>query len=324
MMIFRACAVLLALSAMLVASPGLAQAASPAVVTGPAATIDTGAQQDEIVVTGTTRPERKIDTSISVSSVNAESIGQIAPQSAADLVRYIPGIRSEASGGEGNANISVRGLPVSSGGAKFVQFEEDGIPVLLFGDVEFGTADTFVKADSNIARVEAVRDGSASTAADNAPGAIINFITKDGSVEGGSARIVRGIDFDRTRLDFDSGAYLGDDWKFHAGGFFLYGEGVKKSGLTGENGDQFKANLTRKFADGFIRLDVKFLDDRTPVYLPVPVAYNRTGTTATYSSIPGFSTSSRGRSSRPRCRRCCRSTTTATGSPTAPRTATAP
>jgi hypothetical protein len=157
-----------------------------------------------------------------------------------------------------------------------------------------------------------VRDGSASTAADNAPGAIINFITKDGSVEGGSARIVRGIDFDRTRLDFDSGAYLGDDWKFHAGGFFHYGEGVKKSGLT------------RKFADGFIRLDVKFLDDRTPVYLPVPVAYNRTGTTATYSSIPGFSTSSRGRSSHPRCRRCCRSTTTATGSPTAPRTATAP
>jgi len=285
---FNARAILLASSALLVAPPALAQVAAPTVVTGATATVDTGAQQDEIVVTGTTRPERKIDTSISVSSVNAESIGQIAPQSAADLIRYIPGIRSEASGGEGNANISVRGLPVASGGAKFVQFQEDGIPVLLFGDIAFATADTFVKVDNNIARVEAVRGGSASTAASNAPGAILNFITKDGSIEGGSVGIVRGVDYDRTRLDFDYGAHLGDDWKFHAGGFYHYGEGVKKTGLTGENGGQFKANLTRKLADGFIRLDVKFLDDRSPVYLPVPVAYNRTGTTATYSSIPGF------------------------------------
>ena len=285
---FNARAILLASSALLVAPPALAQVAAPTVVTGATATVDTGAQQDEIVVTGTTRPERKIDTSISVSSVNAESIGQIAPQSAADLIRYIPGIRSEASGGEGNANISVRGLPVASGGAKFVQFQEDGIPVLLFGDIAFATADTFVKVDNNIARVEAVRGGSASTAASNAPGAILNFITKDGSIEGGSVGIVRGVDYDRTRLDFDYGAHLGDDWKFHAGGFYHYGEGVKKTGLTGENGGQFKANLTRKFADGFVRLDVKFLDDRSPVYLPVPVAYNRTGTTATYSSIPGF------------------------------------
>jgi outer membrane receptor protein involved in Fe transport len=278
----------LASTAMFIAAPALAQATAPAAGAGPTATVDTGAQQDEIVVTGTTRPERKIDTSISISSVNAESIGQIAPQSAADLIRYIPGIRSEASGGEGNANISVRGLPVASGGSKFVQFQEDGIPVLLFGDVAFATADTFLKADNNIARVGAVRGGSASTAADNAPGAIINFITKDGKVEGGAVGIVRGVDYDRTRLDFDYGAHLGDDWRFHVGGFYRYGEGVKKTGLTGENGGQFKANLTRTFADGFVRLDVKFLDDRSPVYLPVPAAYNRTGKTSTYGSIPGF------------------------------------
>jgi outer membrane receptor protein involved in Fe transport len=281
-------ALFLASTAILLPVSARAQATAPTAVAGPAAAADTGAQQDEIVVTGTTRAERKIDTSISISSVNAETIGQIAPQSAADLIRYIPGIRSEASGGEGNANISVRGLPVASGGAKFVQFQEDGIPVLLFGDIAFGTADTFVKADNNIARVEAVRGGSASTAASNAPGAILNFITKDGSVEGGSIGIVRGVDFDRTRLDFDYGTHLSDDWKVHVGGFYHYGEGVKKTGLTGENGGQLKANVTRTFADGFIRLDVKFLDDRSPVYLPVPVAFNRSGVDSTYSSIPGF------------------------------------
>ena len=270
------------------ASPLAAQATAPTVVTGPTATVDTGAQQDEIIVTGTARPERKIDTSISVSSVNAETIGQIAPQSAADLIRYIPGIRSEASGGEGNANISVRGLPVASGGAKFVQFQEDGIPVLLFGDIAFATADTFLKADNNVARVEAVRGGSASTAASNAPGAIINFISKDGTVEGGSVGILRGVDYDRTRLDFDYGAHLGDDWKFHVGGFYRYGGGVKETKLITENGGQLKANLTRSFATGFVRFDVKFLDDRAPVYVPVPTLINRNGQEASYGSIPGF------------------------------------
>ena len=291
-------------SAALLASPTWAQAAEPAIpasttpaaatasattaVTRPTGAVDTGAQQEEIIVTGTTRPERKIDTSISVSSVDAASIARIGPQSAADLVRYIPGIRSEASGGEGNANISVRGLPVASGGAKFVQFQEDGMPVLLFGDIAFGTADTFLKADNNIARVEAVRGGSASTAADNAPGAIINFITKDGSVEGGSIGVVRGVDTDRTRFNFDYGQHVGDDWCFHIGGFYHYGEGIKQTGLTGENGGQIKANVTKTFADGFIRLDVKLLDDRSPVYLPVPVAFNRNGATSSYSSISGF------------------------------------
>ena len=283
-----------------IAAPALAQSApntpAPAgppgattsAATSPVAETDSGAQQEEIVVTGTVRPERKIDTSISVSSVNAATIAQLAPQSAADLIRNIPGIRSEASGGEGNANISVRGLPVASGGAKFVQFQEDGIPVLEFGDIAFGTADTFLKADFNVARVEVVRGGSASTAADNAPGAVINFVTKTGETDGGAVQVTRGVDFDRTRLDFDYGGHLGDDWRFHVGGFYHYGEGPKKTGLTGENGSQFKANLTRQFENGFIRFDLKFLDDRTPVYLPVPVAINRNGQDATYSSIPGF------------------------------------
>src|SRR5579859_2760190 len=87
---------------------------------------------EEIVVTATAKPTKKMDTSISVSSLDADQLEQIAPQSSADILRNIPGIRSEASGGEGNANIAVRGLPVASGGGKYVQFQQDGLPVLLF------------------------------------------------------------------------------------------------------------------------------------------------------------------------------------------------
>ncbi|TPG42454.1 TonB-dependent receptor [Sphingomonas koreensis] len=284
-----------------IASPALAQqqdAPPPAQATPPVSAPDDatpaadrsagGVGLNDIIVTGTVRPERKITTSISVSSVDSSAIQQINPQSAADLVRFIPGIRAEASGGEGNANIAVRGLPVASGGAKFVQFQEDGLPVLDFGDISFATADAFVKPDYNVERVELVRGGSASTATSNAPGAIINFISKTGKTDGGAIGVSHGIGFDRTRLDFDYGGHLSSDWRFHIGGFYQNGKGPKSLDYTAEDGGQIKANITHDFANGFIRLDAKYLDDRAPVWLPVPVAIGGTAGDASFSSLPGF------------------------------------
>ncbi len=242
----------------------------------------------DIVVTATARPERRLTTSISVSSIDSGDIARIQPLGSADLLRNVPGLRAESSGGEGNANIAVRGLPVASGGAKFVQFQEDGLPVLDFGDIAFATADTFVRPDSNVERVEVVRGGSASTFTSNAPGAIINYISKTGKVAGGSASITRGIDFDRTRVDAEYGAPLGEDWRFHVGGFFRIGEGAKKIGYTAEKGGQIKGNVTRDFANGYVRVNFKYLDDRAPVYTPVPLSTTGTNSDPKYRSLPGF------------------------------------
>jgi outer membrane receptor for ferrienterochelin and colicin len=112
-----------------------------------------------------------MDSSISVSTLDADQIQTSGAQNAADLLRSIPGIRSESSGGAGNANVSVRGLPVASGGSKYVQYQVDGMPVLEFGDTAFATPDTFLRTDYNIDHVEAVRGGSSSIFASNAPGA---------------------------------------------------------------------------------------------------------------------------------------------------------
>lgn len=266
-----------------------AQVASPpaaAAQAGDAAAADD--QAADIIVTGTARPERRLTTSISVSALDATQIAQAAPLGSADLVRNVPGLRSEASGGEGNANIAVRGLPVASGGAKFVQFQEDGLPVLDFGDIAFATADAFVRPDNNVQRVEVVRGGSASTFTSNAPGAIINFISKTGKTAGGNVAVTRGLDFDRTRIDADYGAPIGEDWSFHVGGFYRIGDGVKKIGYNAEKGGQIKANITRNFANGFVRLNGKFLDDRAPAYIPVPIRVSGTNSDPKFSALPGF------------------------------------
>jgi outer membrane receptor protein involved in Fe transport len=180
--LLHSCVSLAALGLAAVSAPAFAQN-TPA--TAAAAEAET-ASDDEIVVTAVSKGQNKLETSISVSSIGAEAIANAAPRSVAELFRSLPGIRSESSGGEGNANISVRGLPVASGGSKFLQLQEDGLPVLEFGDIAFGNADIFLRSDFNVQRVESVRGGSSSTFASNAPGGVINLISKTGEKEGGA------------------------------------------------------------------------------------------------------------------------------------------
>ena len=272
-----------------VTAPGAAKTAAPPAVTTPADTSD-GLALQEVVVTAIASPRAKLTSSVSISTLTPDQISQSAPTNAADILRNIPGIRAEASGGEGNANISVRGLPVASGGGKFVQFQEDGLPVLQFGDIDFFTPDTVLRADFNIRRVEVVRGGSASTFASDAPGGVFNFISKTGETTGGNIGVTTGLDFDQNRVDADYGGQLGGGWRFHVGGFYREGEGPRTVGYQAENGGQVKANVTHEWDNGdFVRLDFKYLDDRAPVYLPVPLVISGSASDPHVASIPGFS-----------------------------------
>lgn len=177
----------------------------------------------EIVVTGSAKGGSKMTTSVSVSTLDSVALEQTVSTSAAELLRSIPGIRSESSGGESNANLTVRGVPISAGGARYVQFQEDGLPVLQFGDIAFATPDSFVRADMMVKRLEVVRGGSASTLATNAPGGIINFITRKGEEAGGSIGLGYGVDFDQARYDARYGGPLGENTRFEIGGFYRAG-----------------------------------------------------------------------------------------------------
>lgn len=242
---------------------------------------------ETVVVTATANPLSSIRSSVSVSILDPEQIQQSAPGNAAEILNNVPGLLVQSSGGEGNANITARGLPLS-GGAKLMQFQEDGLPVLDFGDIDFATADTFVRADYNLDRLEVIRGGSAATFASNAPGGVFNFISKTGEEEGGKVGLTRGMDYDHTRLDFDYGKPISEQWRFHIGGFFREGEGPRTVGYKAEEGGQLKGNITHDFGTGFIRLNFKLLKDRAPVYLPVPISITGTTSDPHFSSLPGF------------------------------------
>lgn len=230
-----------------------------------------GLKLDQVVLTGTSTQVSKMKQSLSVSSVDAEQMGKIGATNSAELLRSVPGLRSESSGGEGNANVTVRGVPLSAGGSRYVQMQEDGLPVLLFGDISFGTADQFLRADYNVERLEVVRGGSASTLASNSPGGLINFISKTGKESGGSLGLSAGLDHRQWRVDADYGGSLGQGATFHVGGYQRVGEGGRPTGMNVESGGQIKASFTKQLDQGFIRLSVKALDDNTPSFMPVPV-----------------------------------------------------
>lgn len=280
----------------MLAMPGIAtaQVAASPQPAAPQADAATPAQArdatDDIVVTAVAQGTNRLDSSITTSSISSDSLVQRAPRTSGELLRNLPGIRVEASGGDGNANISVRGLPVASGGSKFLQLQEDGLPILEFGDITFGNADIFLRADFNVRTVESVRGGSASTFASNSPGGVINFISKTGEREGGAFQLTGGLDYREYRADFDYGGRLSDSVTYHFGGFYRIGDGQRRVGYDGVAGGQLKANITKSFDNGgYVRLYGKYLDDRAIGYLPNPVRVTGTNANPDYSNVANFS-----------------------------------
>jgi outer membrane receptor protein involved in Fe transport len=243
---------------------------------------------EKIIVTGNSGKKTKMAASVSTSDIGSDSPILATSRSVAEIIKFIPGLHSESSGGDGNANISIRGLPITSGGAKYLQLWEDGLPVFEAGDFAFATADIYMRADSNIDHVQSIRGGSSAILASNSPGGVINFISKTGKEGGGSMAVSKGLTYDNTRVDAEAGHNFGNGWYGHIGGFYRVGEGVRKAGYDVEKGGQIKGNLTREFDGGFVRVNFKYLDDHVIGYMPTPMFVSGTNSNPSFSAIPGY------------------------------------
>jgi outer membrane receptor protein involved in Fe transport len=229
---------------------------------------------DTFVVTAVARPDKsQLESSVSVSLLPMEKLDLFSPRNTAELFRSLPGIRVESTSGEGNANLTIRGLPLADGGSRYVQFQEDGLPVVEFGDIAFGNADVLFRSDLTIGNVESVRGGSAAIFASNSPGGVINMISKDGSKPGGAVALTYGLDFDTMRTEFNYGSPINSGLRFNIGGFYRTGEGQRTTG-SDNGGGQVKLNLTKDLANGHVRFYFKAVDDTAPTYLPAPAKVN--------------------------------------------------
>ena len=254
----------------------------------PAARPPAAAPAEAVFSTGVARGRDRLDSATSTSALRQNEIQLLGARSLADIIRNIPGIRTESSTGDGNSAYTIRGLPLASSGSKYMQIQEDGLPVLEFGDFFNVASDIFIRADFNLAAIEAIRGGSSSTFASNSPGGVINLLSKTGDVRGGAVQITTGLDYDTNRVDFDYGAPLSDTLRFHVGGFYRSGEGPRDVGYNAFEGGQLKFNLTKTFTGGYVRLSGKYLNDKSPQYLSGPVRITGTNDDPTFESYPGY------------------------------------
>ena len=239
----------------------------------------------EVVVTGSSSPRSKLESSVAITTMGAKAIEDRAPSSTAALLQTIPGFVVEASGGEIGNNLFARGIP-SAGAYEYVQIQEDGLPVFEDGALQFANADTFYRLDETVSKMEAVRGGSASIFANNAPGGIINFISKTGQNDFQGRAKFTTSDYGMLRTDLNlSGALIQDKLFFNIGGFYRADNGVRNTGFTANKGGQIKGNITYKFDDDdYLRVNFKHLDDRNTFYLPIPLKSNN----GKVEGIPGF------------------------------------
>ncbi len=250
---------LLATSFAALALPAMAQ------TTDPAKSDVVGLER--VVTTATSSAKSKMRSSVSVTDVDQEQVQALGARTEAEVLLLIPGIRTNPdSGAGGNANISVRGLPISSGGSKYVQLQEDGLPTVQFGDMNFGNNDYWIRFDTNVDHIQTLRGGSSSVFASHAPGAVINYISKTGKQTGGSIGISQGLNFKETRVDGDYGAKLAPDLYYHVGGYYRQGEGARHGTANALLGYQLKGNITKEFngTKGYFRAYFKVLDEHAP------------------------------------------------------------
>jgi outer membrane receptor protein involved in Fe transport len=254
----------------------------------PTARPPVAAPTEAVFSTGVARGRDRLDSATSTSALRQNEIELLGARSLADVIRNIPGIRTESSTGDGNSAYTIRGLPLASSGSKYMQIQEDGLPVLEFGDFFNVASDIFIRTDFNLAAVEAIRGGSSSTFASNSPGGVINLLSKTGDVEGGAIQVTTGLDYETRRVDFDYGAPISDTLRFHVGGFYRSGEGPRRVGYNAFEGGQLKFNITKTFTGGYVRLSAKYLDDRSPQYLSGPVRITGTNDHPVFESFNGF------------------------------------
>lgn len=233
---------------------------------------------EEVVVTGVFDARKRIDASVAISVITEKELKTLAPVSAADLLKNIPGVFVNSSVGEVNNQITVRGTPTvnrpasgSSSGYFYVSMQEDGLPVTNVSGGAIGP-DYYLRSDVNLKRVEAVRGGSSSITGSDAPGGLFNYVSKEGGKKFElNTTLKYGLEGDanpyyRADLGFGGPINAKKDLTYYVGGFYRRSDGARNPGFNLNNGGQVKANLVKTFKGGKLKLYGKILDDKNGVF----------------------------------------------------------
>ena len=239
---------------------------------------------DEVIVTGTAAGAEleKVEASFAITTVSADEITRYSPQSTADLLKLVPGVWSESSGGVSGANVMVRGFP-GGGDAPYLTVQVNGAPLYPISTLAFLENTTMFRIDETVRTVEALRGGPNPVFSNGQPGLTTNFILRQGGEETEGIAKYTTSDYDLRRFDGYVSGPLGEKFYYMIGGYISSSPGLRDAGYNSEEGQQFTVNLTRELDNGEINIFHRQTDDTGQWYLPV--ALNVPGVDAEYNQL---------------------------------------
>ncbi|MGB7213757.1 MAG: TonB-dependent receptor [Gammaproteobacteria bacterium] len=229
---------------------------------------------EEVIVTGTASPERtKYESSVAITTFEAEDLRREAPQSTAALIESVPGFWVESTSGTTHGNVFARGI-IQDGGYRYVGLMEDGLPIYPVYELSFYNPDQFVRVDRTVNRVEVVRGGTAPIFSSGAVGGTINFITREPTdVPETDVGLTIG-DFGFYQADgWWSGPIVGD-WALGVGGFYRVSDGIRDPGYRADEGGQIRVRAARELDRGRLGVHAKYINDRSLFVVPIPLTGN--------------------------------------------------
>ena len=231
---------------------------------------------EDVVVTATRQPIRKLDATTAIDIVSAKQLQNNRPEGIAEAVRNVPGLFITNAQGRFRGNIYTRGFPDGSGnGLVYTTIQVDGLPTLATparpADFNFGM-------DDGVERVEVVRGGAATLFGRSAAAGVVNVITKTGGTKHtGGARMTTynknvsrdesGIDY---RVDFNANGPINSKWRYNISGFYLKDRGYRDLGYP-DIGGQIRANIDYLFGQGSkLRLYTGYTDIAIQNMIDIP------------------------------------------------------
>ncbi len=236
----------------------------------PALAQDDNAVTDVIVVIGTPGGggAARQDASFAITTIKPDAIEKFAPKSTADLLKAIPGVWAESSGGVAGANIDVRGLPGGSD-APFVTMAINGSPIYGTETLSFFEQSSIFRIDETISGVEGLRGGPNAVFGKGEPGLTVNFNLKEGSEETEGRIKYSTSDYGLQRVDAVLSGEIAQDLYYMIGGYFRSSDGIRNTQFKSEEGYQFTANLTKIFDNGKANIFARVTDDHGQWILPM-------------------------------------------------------
>ncbi len=222
-----------------------------------------------------------------MTSISSETLKAARPISAADVMKLVPGLWPETTGGVSGPNIAVRGFP-TGGDAKFVTMQIDSLPIYPASSLSFLDNSTQLRLDETVKRVETTIGGQAVLFGNGQPGATVNFVQKNGRDDQGGVLLGTFGSGAFYRIDGYYGAELGSGWYGSIGGFYRTAKGVRNTQFPSDQGYQISGTLSRDIEDGSFTLYGRTTYDRNAFFTPIPLVRTGSGNDIELHPYPGF------------------------------------